>query len=182
MMEKNGVFTITFSPRKNWLLMGVLIFWLLLWGGVLAAVAHAVLRGQIEEVGFFVIFFLLVWLGGWSLGGGLALYGLLWMGFGSERIDIGPEQITMTRMIPGYQRVNSYAKAEIRSLRLVETGQGLTDWLLSLRPFGIGNGLLSFDCRARVVTFAEGIDREQAASLLEEIRAALQVKEGHADV
>ena len=182
MNDKNGSFRVTLPARKNFFLLGVLTLWLALWGGGVAVVVSALLRGEIKEVGFFVVFFLLAWLAGWSLGGGLALYGLLWMGFGRETIAATPEQITLTRCIGGYQRVSRYEVAKIRSLRLVEPKQGMTDFLLSLRPFGIGNGLLTFDCGTKVVTFAEGSDRTQAQRLLDELRAALLVTPGDTGV
>ena len=170
-------FTLTTSPRKNFLLMGALTLWLALWGGGLAAVASALLRGELKEAGFFVVFFLLTWLAGWSLGGGLALYGLLWMGFGSETVVVTPGQLTLTRTIRGHCRVRCYDAGKIRSLRLAER-EGATDFLFSLRPFGIGNGLLAFDCAGKVVTFAEGIDGAAAPGLLAELRAVLSAGQG----
>lgn len=182
MNDKIGSFSITLPARKNFLLMGALTFWLALWAGGVAVVISALLRGEIKEVGFFVVFFLLAWLAGWSLGGGLALYGLLWMGCGTETIVATPEELTITRRTGGYQRLRRYEVAKIRSLRMVEQNQGMTDFLLSLRPFGIGNGLLTFDFGTTVVTFAEGTDRLQAQRLLDELCAALSARQEQASV
>ena len=182
MNDKIGSFSITTPARKNSLLMGVQTLWLTLWAGGVAVVVNALLRGEIKEVGFFVVFFLLSWLAGWSLGGGLALYGLLWMAFGTEKIVANPEELTITRSIGSYQRLRRYEVAKIRSLRIVEPNQGMTDFLLSLRPFGIGNGLLTFDYGATVVTFAEGSDRAPAQRLLAELRAALSVRQEQGSV
>lgn len=179
MNDRKNCFTLTTAPRKNFLLIGVLALGLALWGGGLVAVASALLRGQIKEAGFFVVFFLLSWLAGWSLGGGLALYGLLWTVSGTETLVATAEQLTLTRRIGGYQRVRHYEAAKIRNLRLVEP-EGVTDFLLSLRPFGIDTGLLTFDCGSNVVTFAEGIDRAQAQTLLVELGATLAAGQGKA--
>lgn len=176
MNNQKNHFTLTTAPRKNFLLMGVLTLWLALWGGGLVVVASALLRGELKEVGFFVIFFLFAWLAGWSLGGGLALYGLLWMGFGSEAVVVTPGELMLTRTILGNCRVHCYDAGKIRSLRLAERG-GATDFLFSFRPFGIGNGLLTFDYGGKVVTFAEGIDRAAATGLLAELRAALSASQ-----
>ena len=172
MNDKNNRFSLTTAPRKNLLLLGVLALWLALWGGVLIAVAGALLRGQIKEAGFFVVFFLLAWLASWSLGGGLALYGLLWNLCGCETLVATPEQVTLTRQICGYQRVRHYDVAKIRNLRVAEV-EGITDFLFSLRPFGIGNGLLTFDCGMTVVTFVAGGERAAAPGLLSELRTIL---------
>ena len=172
MNDQDNSFNLTTKPRKNSLLIGVLTLWLALWGAGLVVVAMALLRGQIKEVGFFVVFFLLTWLAGWSLGGGLALYGLLWMLFGSETIVATPGHLTLRHRIGSYQRVRDYDAARIRNLRVVEAA-GKTDFFLSLRPFGIGNGLLTFDCGSTVVTFVAGGDRAQAPELLAELRTAL---------
>lgn len=177
MNDQPGSFRIATPSRKNFLLMGVLSLLLALWAGGVMIVVSALLRGEIKEVGFFVVFFLFAWLAGWSLGGGLALYGLLWMACGKEVIVATPEGLTITRTIRGYQRLRRYEVAKIRNLRLVEPGQGVTDFLLSLRPFGLGNGLLTFDCGATVVTFAEGIDRAQAPQVLDELRAVLSLRQ-----
>ena len=70
MNDQKNAFTLTTTPRKNFLLIGVLILGLALWGSGLVTVASALLRGQIKEVGFFVVFFLLSWLASWLLGEG----------------------------------------------------------------------------------------------------------------
>jgi len=181
MNDQKNSFTLTTTPRKNFLQIGVLILGLALWGSVLVMVVSALLRGQVKEVGFFVVFFLLSWLAGWLLGGGLALYGLLWMLCGTETIVATSGQLTVTRQICGYQRVRHYDAAKIRNLRLAEA-TGVTDFLFSLRPFGIGNGRLTCDCVATVVTFAEGIDRVQAQAYLDELRAILAAGQGHVNV
>lgn len=181
MNDQKNRFTLTTAPRKNFLLLGVLTLWLALWGAGLVAVVSALLRGQIKEAGFFVVFFLLSWLAGWLLGGGLALYGLLWMLCGTETLISTAEQLTLTRRIGGYQRVRHYDAARIRNLRLVEP-EGVTDFLLSLRPFGIGTGRLTCDCGTSVITFAEGIDRVQAQTLLAELGATLSAGRGDAGV
>lgn len=172
MNDQKDAFTLTTTPRKNFLLIGVLILGLALWGSMLTMVVSALLRGEIKEVGFFVVFFLLSWLAGWLLGGGLALYGLLWMLCGSETIVATSAQLTVTRQLCGYQRVRRYDAARIRNLRLAER-EGVSDFLLSLRLFGIGNGRLTCDCVTTVVTFAEGIDRVQAQAYLDELGATL---------
>ena len=182
MNDRKNRFSLTTAPRKNILLIGVLTLWLALWGGGLVAVASALLRGQIKEVGFFVVFFLLSWLASWLLGGGLALYGLLWMLCGNETLVATAEQLTLTRRIGNYKRVRHYDAARIRNLRVAEP-EGVTDFLFSLRPFGIGNGLLTCDCGATVVTFAEGTDRVQAQAYLAELGAVLAAgQKGHAGV
>lgn len=168
-------FCITLSSRKNFLLTGVLTLSLLFWGAGLMVVMSAVLRGQIKEFSFFVVFYLLAWLGGWLLVGGLALYGLLWISFGQETLVATPAQFILTRRIRRYQRVRRYDLVKIRSLRLVEADQGVTDFLLSFRLFGIGNGRLTFDYGATVVTCAEGVDLAQAQHLLDKLRNRLQV-------
>jgi hypothetical protein len=181
MNAKNNRFSLTTAPRKNLFLLGVLILWLALWGGGLMVVAGALLRGEIKEVGFFVVFILLAWLAGWSLAGGLALYGLLWTVCGTETLVATSERFTLTRRLCGYQRVRHYDAAKIRNLRVVET-EGMTDFLFSLRPFGIGNGLLTFDCGTTVVTFVAGGDRASAPGVLAELRAILFPGEAESSV
>jgi len=176
MNNRKNRFTLTTAPRKNFLLIGILTLWLALWGGGLVIVASALLRGQVKEAGFFVVFFLLAWLAGWLLGGGLALYGLLWTLCGIETINATAEQLTLTRRICGYQRVRHYDAAKIRNLRLVEK-EGVTDFLLSLRPFGIGNGLLTFDYGTTVVTLLAGGDQAQVPGLLAELCMILSGRE-----
>lgn len=181
MNDQNKRFTLTTAPRKKFLQIGVLTLGLALWGGGLVAVASALLRGQVKEAGFFVIFFLLSWLAGWLLGGGLALYGLFWTLCGTETLVATTEQLTLTRRIGNYQRVRHYEVAKIRSLRLADS-EGVTDFLISLRLFGIGNGRLTCDCGINVVTFAEGIDRAQAQTLLAELGAILSAGRENAGV
>jgi hypothetical protein len=171
MSAKIDDFNLTTAPRKNFFLLVALTLWLALWGGGLFVVASALLRGLTKEAGFFAVFFILVWLAGWLLGGGLALYGLFWTLFGTETIVATSERLTLTRRVCGYEQVRHYDAAKIRNLRLVEA-EGMTDFLLSLRPFGIGNGLLTFDC-GTTVNFVAGGDRAQAPELLAGLRAVI---------
>lgn len=166
-------FSVTLPAKKNLLLMTLLALWLILWAGGLIAVGRAVFGGALGAVNVFVIFIILAWLAGWLLGGGLAIYGLLWMSCGRETIVATPAGLSIERAIRGYRRARSYAPETIRSLRVDEQDGGWTDLLLSLRPFGIGDGRLTFDCATATVNFATGIDRTQAQALLTEIRAAL---------
>lgn len=171
-------FSVTLPAKRNLALMALLGFWLLLWAGGLLAVGRALFGGALGAVNVFVIFILLAWLAGWLLGGGLALYGLLWMGCGRETIVATPEGLTIERAIARYRRSRSYAAATIRSLRVDEQDGGWSDLLLSLRPFGIGDGRLTFDCATATVNFAAGIDRTQAEALLDKIRSALAGMKG----
>jgi hypothetical protein len=80
--------------------------------------------------------------------------------------------LTLTRQLCSCRRVRHYDAAKIRNLRLAEA-TGVTDFLFSLRPFGIGNGRLTCDIVATVVTFAEGIDDVQAQAYLAELGVIL---------
>lgn len=168
--------TLKCAPRKNLLLIGALLLWLLLWGGVLVIVGNALLRGEVKEAGFFVVFFLVSWLVTWFIGGGLALHGVLWMWFGVETIVVNPAELTVTREVGGFRRVRCYAAGRVRNLRIAERGK-VIDFFLSLRPFGIGDGQLTFDYGANVITFADGIERASAPELLDEVRRILSVRQ-----
>ncbi len=89
---------ISIPSRKSWLQSLFLGFWLIGWA-----------FGEISVLGVFFggsgfsgpSLFLIAWLGMWTVGGGWAIYTLLWQLSGREIIAITNQSITVSRVVVG---------------------------------------------------------------------------------
>lgn len=156
--------------RKNYFHRLLLALWLLLWGWSLFAVVGSASRLGGESTGVVAWFFLLSWLASWLIGGGIALYGFLWMCCGEELLVVRPEAVILQRRLLGFGQPKVYRAASIDTLRLAPPEKGFLSLVGSWRLFGFGSGILAFNYGVRVVTFGEGITPAEGAILLERLR------------
>lgn len=150
------------APRHYLSLLG-LGLWLVLWGAGLVFTVKALFGHQL--VGVAAVFFLLLWLAGWTIGGLFAIYSLLWMLCGREVITLRGESLTLRREVLGYSRERSCKVAHIRQLRAIPDRAELYELATSLRIFGLAGGKLAFDYLGQIEQFGAGIDLAEAESL-----------------
>lgn len=146
------------APRHP-LLIVLLSLWLGLWGYVLVAVGVSLWQGRLQSVGFFVLFFLFAWLLGWLIGGLLALYGLLRMLAGRETITVDPAGVTVVTQTGPFCRSRFCPAGEIRRILALSPSPRPTDFLLSMRIFGIGGETILIEA-PRPLRCGAGLDAE----------------------
>jgi hypothetical protein len=160
---------ITIPSQKQWFQMLFLGFWLVSWAlGEIAA-----LGGLLSGNGFGgPSLFLIAWLGIWTIGGGFAIYTLLWQLVGNEIIQISDYAIRTSRSILGFGFPKEYSSEYIKALR-VSASPSSNDVFgrsRASRFYGLGGGLLAFDYGAKTVQFGAGIDEAEAKQILSEIQ------------
>lgn len=161
---------ITISSKKQWFQILFIGFWLVGWasGELFAA------RVLIDGIGFGGIdLFIIAWLGMWTIGGGFALYTLLWQLLGRETILVSSSGVTTSRSILGLSLFHKkYASKYIKDLRVSASisSNYIYGWSRSSRFYGLGGGLIAFDYGAKTMTFGIGIDEAEAKQILLKIQ------------
>lgn len=168
--EGDDELVLAIPTRKGYLHRALLALWLVLWGWSLLAVVGSVARLGGAATGLVGGFFLVSWLASWLLGGGVALYGLLWMWCGEEILVVRPDAVILQRRLFGFGRPKVYQAESVAALRLSPPEKGLLALVGSWRFFGFGAGLLAFNYGVRVVTFGEGITPAEGEVLLERLQ------------
>jgi hypothetical protein len=183
-------FKVIIPSRKNYFAMIFLGIWLTGWafgeimvGGIfLAGIVQLFFKtpailpavGQSGVAGLFGGgLFMLVWLAGWTVGGGYALYTFLWQLTGKENIEVSYDLIKIQRALFGLGRTREYAATHIKNLRVTPWGadQNIFGRSRASSVWGISGGLLAFDYGAKTFRFGAGVDEAEAKQILEEIVA-----------
>jgi len=159
---------ITIPSKKQWFQILFMGFWLIGWAFGEITVGGIILTGK--GYGGMGIF-LLAWFGGWTIGGGYALYIFLWQLFGREKIQVSNIGISIDRSLLG-SFPKEYSSEHIQAVRIspfgtVNEGSG---WSKTLSNYGLNGGLISFDYGAKTIGFGAGIDEAEAKQILVEIQ------------
>lgn len=164
----SGGIELLIPSRRNYFIAAFLSFWLCGWVFGLTSVTRQILHPAEHTP----MLFLVAWLGGWTIGGCFAIFTLLWMLAGRERIAITSDALTIRREIVTFGWSRHYALAAVKNLRVLENppqnpfGFGRRD------PLGLSSGPFTFDYGARSKTFGAGLDVAEARMLLSRILVA----------
>jgi hypothetical protein len=163
-------FKITIPSQKQWFQILFIGFWLVGWAFGEVTAAGNLLSGM----GFGgPSLFMIAWLGAWTIGGGYALYVLLWQLTGSEIVQVSNSGITTSRSILGFGFFpKEYSAEYIKALRVSASmsPNDIFGWSQASRFYGTGGGFLAFDYGAKTVNFGVGIDEAEAKQILSEIQ------------
>jgi len=161
---------ITIPSQKQWFHILFISFWMVGWAfGEFTAVSSLVSGNGFGGSSLFMI----AWLGGWTVGGGYAMYILLWQLSGNEIIQVSNSGITTSRTILGFGFFpKEYSSEYIKALRVSApmNPNDIFGWSRASRFYGTGGGLLAFDYGAKTVNFGVGIDEAEAKQILSEIQ------------
>lgn len=159
---------VVIPARTRWFAALFLLVWLAGWAmGELAAV-RALLSGAASGPGGL---FMAFWLTGWTCGGGLALYSLLWLLVGQERILLVHDALRLRKVVLGLGPEKSFDLAQVSNLRAAPGGRSAgTSGGLQVPTVG-GSGLVAFDYGARTVRFGLDIDEPEAAWIVSQLGA-----------
>ena len=115
--------------------------------------------------------FMVFWLIGWAFGELYALFIILWQLMGREQLTISSKGLVHRVLVGGLNRAREFAAADIRHLRA--SPQVLSPWMdqRSWMPpvFGAGHGAIAFDYGAKTYRIASGLDEAEARLVLAEI-------------
>lgn len=162
-------YTVVIPARRQWFTILFMLAWLGGWAvGEITVLGQLIGHGRLDGGTAFMFF----WFCGWTVGGMWAIWTVLWMLSGAERITIGMGALSIRRQVSGLGPRKSYDLGEIRRLR-VAGDQGLFGGRQrSLPAPGIGAaGSIAFDYGAKTVRFAAGVEEAEAAMIVDELRS-----------
>ena len=114
---------------------------------------------------------LLVWLAFWTVGGALAIWALLWMNFGKERVTLSATTLGIRREVLGVGRSREYELTHVRNLRVSLEPFHMISSGHTLRPIAIRGGSIAFDHGASTVRFGAALDEAEASQILADLNS-----------
>lgn len=152
------VFRVELHPRPRWLHVLRPLLWLL--------IAYAGLLNRSRATPYYAVWVtpLLILVG---VGGALSLYSALWTMFGKEVIEVGTGYLWLSEQFGGRSRhQRNFRASRVEAMRLDDSPAGRR---LGNRSWVIGEGRLAFNAGGKTYRFAAGLDRPEAARLLEQL-------------
>ncbi len=167
-VEGSDGFELLIPNKRNWFAILFLSAWLCGWLMGEITVPSAFFSGTGDMGGKA---FIAVWLVMWTLGGGFAIFALLWMISGRERIYLGRGRLSIRREILGRGLLGEYDTSHLRNLRVSPSPYNPFDFRSSFRMWGIGGGTIAFDYGASTIRFGAGLDEGEAKSVTDRLIA-----------
>lgn len=162
-------FTIVIPARKHWFTILFMLAWLGGWAvGEIAVLGQLIAHGRPDGGSAFMLF----WLCGWTIGGLWAIWTVLWMVAGAERITIGMGGLTIRRQVFGLGPRRDFDLGLIRHLRVVgdQGNLGSRRWSPQTPSLGT-SGAIAFDYGAKTIPCASGVEEAEAAMIVDELRS-----------
>ena len=170
--DLGDTFRINIPSRKQWFLILFMGFWLIGWIVGEVSVSGIFFGGQSSGV---PDYFLLVWLGGWTVGGAWVIYILAWLLFGKEIIEVTNQAIITNRVVLGLGFPKEYSIEHIKALRVSQNvnTNDMYGWSRTGRLIGLSGGFIAFDYGSKTINFGSGIDEAEAKQILTKITQRL---------
>jgi len=166
-IDTGGKLQIIIPSEKNRIAIIFLSCWLTGWAvGEVFAIFLSV-KGIDNK---FAKWFILFWLCGWTIGGFFAFLSLSWMIAGKEIITIYMGILKIERKVLNLGSAKEYSLLEARNFRIDNAIKDIKPESLELKVQKPSSGNLVFDYGKLTVKFANGIDEEEAKSILELIK------------
>ncbi len=150
-------YRIEIPSKKQLFVTAFLVFWLMGWLFGEVTVLTTLLSGDIEP-------FLLVWILGWTVGGGFALFIVLWMLFGKEVITSNGEFLSISKEISGIKHKREYEIRSIKNLKVHVETQSLYR-RRGLEYYGLSGGVLQFDYGMKTIKMGINLDEAEGRYL-----------------
>lgn len=155
--------------KKNWFVICFTCIWLCAWAlGELFGLS--MLLGLFSNPPFGL--FMIVWLSGWTLGGSLALRGVIWGIAGKEIIAMGNGVLTIKKKNDIFSRAKTYNLNDVKSIRVLDATPEYSFWNRGTNAFGLTKGgNIRFDYGMQTIKFAIELDEAEANYLVEQMNA-----------
>lgn len=160
--------------RRSLFVIGFLAFWICGWGVAEFMVAKQVVTGDAPPDGEL---FMLVWLGVWTLGGGVAIYAWLWQLMGKEMVVMRGQTFKIRLDIGGFGLDKEYDLVQMRDLRVGPIVLSPVNVSSSLQLWGVGGGVIAFDYAGRTYRFGAGLDEAEAKQVMAAIKQRYRIQE-----
>lgn len=141
------------------LLAGWLTFWAV---GEVAVIRHLLGGGGME-------FGLILWLAGWTLGGALTIYPLLWQLTGKEIIELSSTRLRRRKQILFFGTDKEFAVAAISNMRFAPPQPKYIRGKAVISSPLTRHGVIAFDVGRETHHLGLGLDEAEARNVLEEM-------------
>lgn len=159
--------------RRSWSVIVFLAFWICGWAVGEVMVSRQFVQGDAPAEGEF---FMLAWLGVWTVGGVVAIYAWLWQVMGKEIVTVHGQTFTVRRDMGGLGFDKEYSLVQMRDLRIRQVGFNPVDLSASFQLWGVG-GMIAFDYGTRTVRFGVGLDEAEIKHVLTSIKQRHKISE-----
>jgi hypothetical protein len=167
-IKDNGyALSITIPAPKKYFLMIFALIWLGGWffGFISALTSILISISNNSTIDGFIIF----WLTGWTAGGVMIIFMLLWRLFGKEKLFLSPSKSTFSKTIFGIGKKIDLEFKEIKNFKFKEVSSSLFR-TRSLGEFlGTEPGKIQFDYGLKTYYFAVAVDDAEANYIINKI-------------
>jgi hypothetical protein len=150
--------------KRNWFLILFLGFWLCGWLAGEIMVPMKFVGGDVPKS---AALFSIAWLGGWTVGGAMAITIFAWNLGGRELVTCTRDQLSIRHDVRGLGFTRTYDTAHISRLRIDDRPINLFDPRMSLAFWGLGGGRVAFDYGSSTVRFGYQLDDPDANRLID---------------
>lgn len=176
MSESPDGLLITIPAKKNWFVILFMAFWLVGWFFGEVTAIQQIIRGHLPHgtnlkggLPIGVNLFLLVWLGGWTIGGAFALITWSWNFAGVEKVQLGHFTLTTKREVFGIGPLKEFKLGNVANLRI---NMGWSNATQLMGHFQMMNGgTIAFDYGAKTFRFGVGLDEAEAEQIIARLSA-----------
>jgi hypothetical protein len=159
---------INIPAEKNWPITLFIGFWLCLWAFGEFSVTRMLATGKTLGRGNF---FLVAWLGAWTVGGYLAISLWLWSMVGHEIVSLNPVNLSIRREILGFGRSREYDLPSVKNLRIDRTPLNSRGSFWNSDSPPMLSGAIAFDYGSKTFRFGGGLDEAEASQLIERLKS-----------
>jgi len=159
---------ISIPAKRNVFIVLFMSYWLVGWAVGEVMVPSVFLRKEMPPS---MMIFTLAWLGAWTVGGGFAIYMLLWMIFGREIVSLGSRSLGLKRDVLGFGRLKEYDVSHIHNLRVSSGSWNPFDFTSALQFWGIGGGMIAFDYGSKTCRFGTSLEEAEANQLVQQLKS-----------
>ncbi len=166
---------IEIPSKNNWFIIIFLTVWM---GGWIVSEVFVIRIIINANSPIYANAFLLFWLLGWTIGGLLALYTILWQLIGRETISIEKGILTIDKSVKGIGRKKQYEIKSIRNLDINPTQDiGVWGGGYNRNMFMSKVGKIKFDYGMKTIKFANDIDEAEARMIFKKLKENTNFKE-----
>jgi hypothetical protein len=154
-----GILSISIPSKKNWFILIFGISWLGGWYMGFTGTFSALFYNTSESSGINIFF--LVWILGWTLGGIIVIFLLLWGFFGKEEIVIEKGEFLFSKTVFKKGIIKRLDVKQITKIRVEEVETSIfggNQWSL----WGLGPGKIKFDYGMKTYSFGLAVDEAEA--------------------
>jgi hypothetical protein len=114
--------------------------------------------------------FMIFWLLGWTLGGCFALFSILKMLYGNDRIVLAHSTLILKKELLGFGLKKEFNLQHILNLRISPNKSG-SNWSQNVFSLGFKEGVIAFDYGANTYRIGSSIDEAEGQQIINKLKS-----------